>query len=201
MYDDCRPYPYHWSIAVPEGAGYRALRTQVIGPDGRVADTGYVVADANAASGTSTFVLCQRTDPYGVYTIHATAEWGPGPETISSHAQLDDSRFTMRKPFTRTTLSVSTRRPSPGERVSYRIRALDERPTGYAGTSAAWVLLQKRVHGHWVRIEGSRAMTHPTGYVTVRLRYAGHRTPLRVRAVTQASPRWAGSVSPVVRLW
>ena len=107
----------------------------------------------------------------------------------------------MRKPRTRTTLAVSTHRPAYGQVVRYRIRALDERPAGYFGTSAAWVHLQKRVDGHWVRMKGSRAMTHVTGYITVRLRYLQHHHRMRVRAVTEPTSRYARSTSPVVRLW
>jgi hypothetical protein len=199
-YDDCLAYPYHWSVTVPGGGSYRALRTSLIAPGGALADTGYVVPDANTSSGTSTFVLCP-TDPYGTYTIRATVEWGPDSSTINQQAQLDDSHFSMRKPFTRTSLSVSTRRPAYGQLVTYRIRAMDERPTGYFGTSATWVLLQQRVAGHWVRIKGSRAMTHITGYRKVRLRYLHHHKPMRIRAVTQATSKYARSTSPVIRIW
>ena len=201
LYDDCLDYPYHWSVSVPDDSGYRALRTTLIAPGGKTVDTDYVPADANQETGTSTFTLCQRIDPYGGYTIRASVEWGPSVESITGSAQLDDSHFTMRKPATRTTLSASTLRPARGQVVRYRVRALDERPAGYFGTSAAWVALQKMQHGHWVRIRGSRAMTHRTGYITVRVKYLRHRAAMRIRAVTAPSPRYARSVSPALRLW
>lgn len=201
LYDDCLAYPYHWSVSVPADAGYRALRTRLVAPGGSTVDTDYVPAGANQESGTSTFTLCQRVDPYGTYTIRASVEWGQSTESITGTSTLDDSHFRMRKPASRTTLSVSTLRPAFGQVVKYRVRATDERPAGYFGTPAAWVALQKRAHGHWVRIKGSRAMTHRTGYITVRVRYLGHREPMRVRAVTLASPRYARLTSTVTRIW
>ena len=201
LYDDCLDYPYHWSVSVPAGAGYRALRTSLVAPGGATVDTGYVPADANQQSGTSAFTLCQRVDPYGTYTIRASVEWGPSKEAITGSSALDDSHFRMRKPASRTTLSVSTLRPALGQFVRYRVRTTDQRPAGYFGTSAAWVALQKWSHGHWVRIRGSRAMTHRTGYIAVRVKYLRHRKPMRVRAVTQPSPRYRSSSSPMVRLW
>jgi hypothetical protein len=201
LYDDCLHQPYHFTVDVPDDAGYRALTTALIGPNGAQVDTDYVPLDANESSGSSDFTLCRPTNPYGTYTIRAWVEWGPEDVPTGEPVRLDDSSFTMRKPRTRTTLSVSTHRPAYGQGVRYRIRALDERPTGYAGTSAAWVFLQKRVDGHWVRMKGGRAMTHATGYVSVRLHYRKHHQRMRVRAVTEPTSRYARSVSPVVRLW
>ena len=195
LYDDCVHQPYLWSVSVPDDAGYRALRVTLVDPAGAIADSGFVEAGANQESGTSTFLLCRPGDPFGTYTIRSTVEWGPSKGVVAGTSQLDDSHFTMRKPASRTTLTVSTRRPAYGQLVRYRIRAMDERPTGYAGTLAAWVLLQKRVDGNWVRIKGSRAATHVTGYVSVRLPYRLHHRTMRVRAVTQATSRYARSVS------
>jgi hypothetical protein len=201
LYDDCIEHPYGYSVRVPGDGTYRALRVSLYGPDGALADTGYVAPAANVASGTSTFRLCRPGDPYGTYTIRATVEWASEPGAPVTSSTLDPAQFSMRKPATRTLLSASTVRPAYGQVVTYRIRALDERPTGYAATVAAWVVLQKRVAGHWVRIKGSRAMTHPTGRIAVRLRYLGHHRPMQVRAVTQPTSRYARSTSPVLHLW
>ncbi|MGY2873683.1 hypothetical protein ACVW00_000873 [Marmoricola sp. URHA0025 HA25] len=201
LYDDCLDYPYQWSVDVPGTGTYRALHTQLVAPGGAIADTGYVVPDANVSSGTSTFFLCTQTDPYGSYTIRSQVEWGSDPEHIGAPVSLADSQFTLRKPRTRTSLSVSTRRPAYGQVVKYRVRATDERPTGYFGTPAAWVVVQRKVDGHWVRLKGGRAMTHATGYITVRLPYLQHHKAMRVRALTQPTSRYARSASPVVRIW
>lgn len=201
LYDDCQDYPYHWSVDVPSDAGYRALRTQLVAPGGAIADTGYVVPDLNQQTGTDAFFLCTQTDPYGTYTIRASVEWAASVDSPKTTSQLDDSHFTMRKPATRTTLSVSTRHPAYGQRVAYRVRAMDERPTGYHGTSAAWVVVQRKVGGHWVRLKGGRAMTHITGYVKVRVPYLQHHRRMLVRAVTQPSSRYSRSTSAVIRIW
>ena len=201
LFDDCIDHPYGYSVSVPGDGTYRALRVSLYAPDGALADAGYVAPAANVASGTSTFRLCRPGDPYGTYTIRATVEWASAPGETVTTRPLDPVQFTMRKPATRTTLAASTTRPAYGQLVTYRIKALDERPTGYAGTVAAWVVLQKRVAGHWVRIKGSRAMTHPTGRIAVRLRYLGHHRPMLVRAVTQPTSRYARSASPTLRLW
>ena len=202
LYDDCLDYPYHWAVDVPGDGSYRAVRTQLVAPGGAVADTDYVVPNANVDSGTSTFFLCTQTDPYGTYTIRATVEWADTVDTDPKNASpLADSFFTMREPATRTSLSVSTRHPAFGQRVAYRVRAMDERPDGYGGTSAAWVVVQHRVDGHWVRLKGGRAMTHASGYVTMRIPYLHHHARMLVRAVTQPSSRYARSTSAVIRIW
>jgi hypothetical protein len=199
LFHDCLAYPYHWAVDVPGGGTYRALDTSLIGPDGAVVDTGYVVPDANVAWGTGSFVLCP-TDPYGSYTIRATVEWGDSSEAILGSATLDDSHFTMRRPLTRTSLSASTRRARHSRVVTYRIATVDERPSGYAANAFAWVHLEKRVSGHWARIKGGRAMTHSTGRVTVRLRHPLHQKAMRVRAVTEPTARYSRSFSPVLRV-
>jgi hypothetical protein len=198
LYDGCVDHPYRYSINaanIPSDAQYWDLQVRLYGPDGSQvgSDT------ANDLSGTRIFSMCRPPGLFGVYTIRAWFRWQDSGSNWHS-SRLDDSHFTMRKPYTRTRLTVSTRRPAYGQVVAYRIRALDERPTGYAGTSAAWVLLQKKVGGHWVRVKGSRAMTHSTGYIKVRLRYPYHHKPMRIRAVTQPTSRYARSTSPVVRL-
>ncbi|MBW8750600.1 MAG: hypothetical protein JF565_04155 [Propionibacteriales bacterium] len=199
LYNDCLAYPYHWAVDVPGDGTYRALNTTLIGPDGAVVETGYVVPDANLASGTGTFVLCP-TDPYGSYTIRATVEWATDADSARQSATLDDSHFTMRKPLTRTSLSARARRTHHGRVVTYRIATVDERPSGYAANAFAWVHLEKKAHGHWVRLKGGRGMTHSTGRVTLRLRHPLHQKAMRVRAVTEPTVRYARSVSSVLRV-
>lgn len=201
LYDDCVDQPYRYSVSVPDGAGYRAIRAWLYAPGGALVDSDYVVPDTNTASGTSTFRLCRPTDPFGTYTIRATVEWGQDAEHIDDSSVLDRASFAMRKPRTRTALAVSTHRPAYGQRVTYRITVRDERPGGYARTPFAWVVLQQRVGGHWARIKGSRTLTHDTGRVRLRLRYLHHHQRLRIRAVAQATSRYSRSTSPVVRIW
>ena len=200
LYDDCLSYPYAYSVSVPGGAGYWALSTTLIAPGGRKVDTDYV---PQPTFGSSTFgLLCTQSVPYGAYTIRARLTWGPDrdhPEVSSS--TLDDAHFTLRKPRSRTTLSASTRRPATGQVVRYRVTAFDERPSGFVRRAFAWVHLEKRSAGHWVRIRGARAMTHSNGVVRVRLRYLGHHDTLRLRAVTERTSRYSRSVSPTLRLW
>ena len=202
LYDDCRSYPFHYSVNVPDTAGYRDLEATLIEPDGRWSQTVKVYPDTDVATGVGSFVLCTPTDRYGTYTIRAKVEWGPDaqhPDDFTS--TLDDAHFSMRKPYTRTALSVSTRRPAYGQVVRYRISVWDERPTGYHPTAFAWVVLQKRVDGRWVRIRNSRTLTHSTGRVSLRLTYRHRHTRMRIRAVTQEADRYARSTSPAVRLW
>ncbi|RNM11653.1 hypothetical protein EFL26_21035 [Nocardioides pocheonensis] len=201
LYDDCGSYPFRYSVDVPGGGDYRALNLQLVAPDGSQADTAYVVPDANLASGTGAFRLCRPTDPYGTYTIRGTVEWAPTVDAAKTSAPLDDAHFTMRKPSSRTSVAASTRRPAYGQVVAYRFRSLLEEPSGYAPDAFAWVHLEKRVAGRWVRVKGGRAMTHGTGAVTVRLRYLAHHHRTWLRAVTEPSPRYARSVSPPLRLW
>lgn len=200
LYDDCLYYPYRYAVDPPGDPGYWDLVVSLRGPDGREAASDLVTRPA--PTGTSELgLLCPPTDLYGRYTIRATLRWGADESSITNWSQLDDSSFSMRKPYTRTRLSVSTHRPSYGQLVTYRIGVRDERPTGYYPTPFAWVFLQKRVDGHWVRIKGTRTLTHATGRVRLRLRYLHHHQRMRVRAVAAAAPRFQRSVSPLVRIW
>lgn len=200
LYDDCLAHPYSFTVAsVPADAGYWDLRTRLVGPDGHLTATDFVAQPTS--TGTSTFgLLCPPRDTYGRYTIQATFEW-QGSDSAWHSSPLPDAHFTLRRPHTRTSLAASTRRPGDRQVVTWQVRSSDERPTGYAPNAFAWVHLEKRVSGQWVRIRGGRAMTHATGQVKVRLRYLGHHRRTWVRAVTERSARFARSTSPAVRLW
>jgi len=200
LYDDCLSYPYAFSVgSAATSAGYWDLTAELVRPDGHVTATDYVAQPA--ATGTSTFGLLCPSDGYGTYTVRATLRWGPDQTTLTQSSRLDDAHFTLRKPRSRTTLTASTRRPVSGQVVRYRVTAYDERPSGFVRRAFAWVHLEKRAAGHWVRIKGARAMTHSNGAVRVRLRYLGHHRTLRLRAVTEPTSRFSRSASPTLRLW
>jgi len=200
LYDDCRDHPYRYAVDPPGNPGYWDLVVSLRGPDG--IETASDLVTRPASTGASELgPLCPPTDLYGRYTIRATLRWGADESSITSSSQLDAAHFTLRKPHTRTALAVSTRRPAYGEVVVYRIRVRDERPTGYYPTAFAWVVLQQKVDGHWVRIKGSRTLTHNTGRVKLRMKYLHHHKRTKVRAVTQEADRYARSVSTPVRLW
>ena len=200
LYDDCFSHPYAFTVgSTPTSAGYWDLTAELVGPTGQVTASDYVAEPA--ATGTSTFGLLCPSDGYGSYTIRATLRWGPEKGAVAQTSRLDDAHFTLRKPRSRTTLSASTRRPAAGQVVRYRVTAYDERPAGFARRAFAWVHLEKRVDGRWVRIRGGRAMTHSTGRITVRLAYRAHHRRMWVRAVTEPAPTYTRSTSPSVRLW
>lgn len=201
LYDDCVDQPYGWSVNVPGDGSYRALRVRLYAPDGSLARTDYVVPPTNVTTGTSSFQMCRPGDAYGTWTIRATLEWGPDPDHINSSSRLDPAQFTMRKPHTRTAVSASTPRPAYGQVVAWRVRSYDEQPAGYVRNAFAWVHLEHRVGGRWVRIPGARAMTHAAGAVRITLRYRAHHQRMLVRAVTEPTSRYARSTSPTVRVW
>jgi hypothetical protein len=78
---------------------------------------------------------------------------------------------------------------------------VDQRPSGYGANAFAWVHLEKKAHGHWVRVKGGRGMTHASGRLKLRVRYRYHHHRMLVRAVTEPTTRYAGSVSPTIRIW
>jgi hypothetical protein len=199
LFNDCLSYPYHYALVIPADAQSWTLDVTALGPDGKVAETDAVSNEEPV--GVRSFFVCTRPDGFGTYTIHSTFHWLPEGSEDWSGSTLDDSTFTLRKPFTTTTVRASTHRPRHGELVTYRIRSFDERPTGYAPNGLAWVHLEKKRHGHWVRLKGGRGMTHSTGRVALRVRYLGHHERLRIRAVTEPSVRYAASASPTLRLW
>ena len=199
LYDDCLSYPYRYSVDVPAEAEQWTLEVTAFGPDGQPAETDS--RSNEATTGTSSFFLCTRPDGFGTYTIRSTFHWWEADATTPHDVPLADSAFTLRKPFTRTSVVVSSRRPHRGQVVRYRIATRDERPTGFAANAFAWVHLERKAHGHWVRMKGGRGMTHSTGRVRLKLRYPYHHKRLRIRAVTEPSVRYAGSTSPALRIW
>jgi hypothetical protein len=199
LFNDCLSYPYHYALVIPADAQSWTLDVTALGPDGQVAETDALSNEEPV--GMRGFFLCTRPDGFGTYTIHSTFHWQDADDVWQQSA-LDDSSFTLRKPFTTTSVRASIRRPSYRQLVTYRISSFDERPTGYAPNGLAWVHLEKKAHGQWVRMRGGRAMTHSTGRATVRLRYLRHHhRPVRIRAVTEPTVRYAVSASPMLRLW
>jgi hypothetical protein len=198
LYNDCLSYPYHYALTIPAEAQSWTLEVTAFGPDGQVAETDSVSNEEPV--GVRSFFLCTRPDGFGTYTIRSTFHWLDGADTWQQ-STLDAATFTMRKPHTTTSLRASTHRPTYRQVVRYRIKTLDERPTGYAPNAFAWVHLEKKSHGHWVRMKGGRGMTHSTGRVTLRIRYLGHHKRMRIRAVTEPTVRYAASASPTLRLW
>lgn len=199
LYDDCLSYPYRYDVSVPGSPGYWDLTTTLIAPDGRRVAGDYV---ADPTSGYSTFgLLCTSPRAYGTYTIRSTVRWGVDKNSLGDPVALDPAHFTLRKPHSRTAVRASTLRPAPGQVVRYRVTAYDERPAGYRPRAFAWVHLEQRRSGRWVRIKGGRAMTHATGRVVIRLRYSGHHLRTRLRAVTEPTSRYTRSTSPTLRLW
>jgi hypothetical protein len=197
LYDDCLAYPYRYDISI--SAGYWDLSTTLIGPGGATVASDYV---ARPTSGSSTFgLLCPSAHGYGRYTIRSAVRWGDDESSLGAPVALDDAHFTLRKPRSRTTLTASTRRPASGQVVRYRVTAYDERPAGYRPRAFAWVHLEQRRSGHWVRLKGGRAMTHATGRIVIRLRYAAHHRRTLIRAVTEPTTRYTRSTSPTLRLW
>lgn len=200
LYDDCQSYAYRYDVHnVPAEAQSSGLDVTLFGPDGAKADSDFVDTGMGA-SGTSTFTLCTQVNLYGTYTIHAVFQW-QNSSNATQTSRLDDAHFTLRKPRSRAAVAASTRRPASGQVVRYRVTAYDERPAGYVRRAFAWVHLEQRRGGHWVRIKGARAMTHDTGRVVIRLRYRAHHQTLRIRAVTERAPRYTRSASPTLRLW
>jgi hypothetical protein len=199
--DDCHEYLFSYQVVVPpDGTFDWSLSVRLHGPKGALVDTTRVPKPG--ATGTSTLTVCPPpANNYGTYTISATFESQATEGGPSESEAFADAHFTLRKPRSRTALTASTRRPAYGQRVTYRIRAYDENPTGYLPRAFAWVHLETRRDGHWVRIRGSRAMTHENGAVKVRVRYLKHHERMKVRAVTERTIKFERSYSSVLRLW
>lgn len=199
LYDDCLAYPYRYDVQfVPADAKDSGLDVTLVGPDKTQAASDFV--DSGVGAGTSTFTLCTQVNPYGTYTIRAVFQWHDGSNVLHT-SRLDDAHFTLRKPHSRTTLGASTRRPAYGQVVRYRVTAYDERPTGFVRRAFAWVHLEQRRAGRWVRIKGGRAMTHDTGRIVIRLRYRDYHQRMKIRAVTEPTTRYTRSTSAPLRLW
>lgn len=192
----CYDHPYTLDVSVPEGTDSWDLTVFLIDPTGLPDSRDYVYGFTDDPGPTnSTIQLCPSFDPPGRYGLRATLEYSDwmGTHTV----QIPAISFTIRYPATRTSLAVSDKTPSVGQRVTFAIVSKLERPIGYIANKGAPVRLQRYVSGRWVVVASGR--TSSTGRfthsMTWRKSYAGN-----YRAYTPRGEEVGGSASSAIRV-
>jgi hypothetical protein len=86
-------------------------------------------------SGSTTLDFCGYGDTAGVYvpgryTLTGALSWVDG-SGVTHNEQLPSAAFTMAKPQTRTTLTLSDRTPKPGQPIRFGVKVKVRSPTGW----------------------------------------------------------------------
>ena len=130
----------------------------------------------------------------GRYTITAELNFDDGP---FGDELLTEATFTMRKPYSRTTLAVNDRTASYGQVLKFKLGSKSEYPNGYFGDDYADVVLQKRTASGWVRV--GHYYTNEYGVARTNLRW-NYRHAVQVRAMTPTSSGHQTSASAPIRI-
>jgi hypothetical protein len=196
LYSGCWEHPYTYSLPGAESADGWSIDATLYGPDGIEVASDYEYGEgAPQAAATSTLQICSEELP-GKYTITATATWY---DTDSNRylIPMTPATFTMRDPFTRTGVSVSTTNPRYGQPLSIAVSSKDERPNGFFANGYATVTVQRYTRGQWIALSGGRLHTNTYGRASDRWRF-NSRVPMKLRAVTSATTAFGRSVSRVI---
>jgi hypothetical protein len=194
LYNDCVDHPVSYGVAVdpPDTDWFLAL--EVRDTTGQYVSGTYAARQfGHPTSGTLGTQMCGNGLAPGTYSLAGRLQYG-----LTNSAPVPTTTFTMRNPFTRTTIRPATKHPRKGSKVRIKVRSLDEMPTGYVAKDDARIVLQQKVKGRWKKVEGSAEATRDTGKAVVRFRYRGGKVMLR--AVTKGSSDWDGSRSRAVKL-
>jgi hypothetical protein len=197
LYDDCRMHPYSFVVTPPPGSDSWSMDVTAYGPDGTSQATDFVYDDISTGSGDLLFCGSEMA---GAYQLVADVEYTDfdadfGGVTTERLA----APFTMRQPASRTSLKVSTGRPSYNSVVTFTVTSLDERPNGFFPTSYATVRLQRKSGGRWVNVPKAKGLTDERGRDVQKFRW-NVRGRQVVRAITPATTDVAGSSSRQVTI-
>ena len=196
MYDVCRHHPYGYSVA-PDEDRWR-LDVTLRNPAGDLVGTESFDSEADAPTeGTSSVLFC-GSQP-GTWGLDATlTEYLPNGD-VATVTDVADVSFQMRKPRTRTALSVSDQTPRFNELVRFRATSTKERPARYARAGSAVTKLQYKTARGWTTLRGSKRSANARG-VTVWKYYWNVTNTYRVRAVTVGNRAYKGSTSGMKRV-
>ncbi|MEP9381584.1 hypothetical protein [Nocardioides sp. KR10-350] len=200
LYDTSQKHRYGFSVSVPAAADDWDLEVTLVAPDGTDAGSDYKYgSNSKSASGYFWFFGSEMPGRYRVKAQLTWYDWDAS-SNWKHQVSLPTSSFTMRRPHSRTTLTVSDRTPRKGQIVRYTITLRDERPRGYFPTKYEYVVLQHKVGGAWVNYRWSKDVTSARGKVTGRARYEGRPVKLRAKAVASSWVGYTTSSSKIIRL-
>lgn len=195
LYDSCVDHRYRYSVH-PAGTDWN-LDVDLVGPDGSVVGSDYLYRGGNATSGRSSFLFCGYEDA-GRYRIRATLT-SYDADYNAHTANLASSTFTMRRPHTRTALSVSKKHPKFNRVVTFRTRSKVEKPAGFFALKYEYARLQIKVKGTWHNLRGSKEWGNSRGKTSQKWRW-NIRGIHKVRAQTIGADGFTRSFSKPVKI-
>jgi hypothetical protein len=160
-------------------------------------------------SGTTTLDFCGAGDTAGVYvpggyTLTGERTWydGSGAHT----EQLPPAAFTMARPETRTTLTLSDRTPRPGQPIRFLVKVKVQSPSGWARVPDDALPLRLRVlargpgEKRFTPLRGAAGVYDYGGTWSRKFRWLGTLARAQFEAETRGNRLLDSSTSKVVHL-
>jgi hypothetical protein len=195
LYGDCYEYPYSYAVT-PPSADWN-LEITLEDPFGAIETRDYVM-DSDPLAGQESFLLCgEGIDDPGTYTIRAVLAWYDSQYNKTVEPPLITS-FTLAKPATRTSLTVSTKRPVYSSKVVFKTGSTEQGRLGYSRLSFVKVRLEKYAGGKWRKVDV--ATSDGDGVTKFRYRWNSRRPAVKVRAVTLGTVDYTSSTSRPVTI-
>lgn len=198
LYYGCRDHAYGFSFALPPGTDEWSVDVAAVGPDGTTEASDSDFGPGASANGAGSLEFC-GSESAGAYELRATVEYTDSAIGGADGTFLTVVPFTMREPRSLSSLSVSDRTPALNQIIKFVLKTRDERPEGFLPTLYSDVHLEARIAGSWVIVKASRTTTNEVGTAVLRYRWKSRR-PVRIRAVTETSSGWSGSISAPLRV-
>ena len=161
-------------------------------------------------SGTTTLDFCGYGDTAGVYvpgsyTLTGTLSWVDGGGITHDDA-LPAVAFTMAKPETRTTLTLSDRTPRPGQPIRFLVKVKVQSPSGWARVPDDALPLRLRVlargpgEKRFTPLRGAAGVYDYGGTWSRKFRWLGTLARAQFEAETRGNRLLDSSTSKVVHL-
>jgi len=209
LYQTCVRHPV--SYAATPGSGNWSLFLSSTRSDG---SPGPFVSLSSALgaqpSGSTTLDFCGYGGTAGVYvpgryTLTGTLSWVDGGGVTHDDA-LPAAAFTMAKPQTRTTLTLSDRTPRPGQPIRFGVTVKVQSPTGWMRVPDDALPLRLRVlargpgEKRFTPLRGAAGVYDYGGTWSRKFRWLGTLPRAEFEAETRGNDLLAESTSRVVRL-
>jgi hypothetical protein len=160
--------------------------------------TGTTTLDFCAGSGAGVYVP-------GRYTLTGTLSWVDGGG-VTHDEQLTPAAFTMAKPLTRTSLTLSDRTPRPGQPIRFHVSVKVQSPTGWTRVPDDALPLRLRVlargpgEKRFTPLRGAAGVYDYGGTWSRKFRWLGTLPRAQFEAETRGNRLLDESTSKVVHL-
>jgi hypothetical protein len=196
-YSGCREYDAAYSVPANIDSSYEwVMEVVTYDPSGAEVDRksltavdGPLYVDNAPASGNIGILVCS-TGPKGTYRIESKLDYY---NSFGFHRyDYDTDTFEVRRPASRTGLKVNDASAAYGQTLHFTVGSSKERPSGLVANAGAKVRLEKYVDGAW-RVIATKS-TDRYGKARFGIVWK-HRTTVKTRAVTVATPAHGQSAS------